>query len=143
MARDPSAQLRAYFALHLSIGLNFRLPERKWSKSPPNVSVDLVCRHDHIGGDHWHFPPVRGRLRGYQSDNGLAEPTAAISDQRSLRRQSNLRCAALRPPVVWRAKRDQQRNRLREVLQPFTRCRDSGFRRGTQRDRDARAQEQF
>src|SRR5947207_8645102 len=81
MARDPSAQLRAYFALHLSIGLNFRLPEWKWSKSPPNVSVDLVCRHDHIGGDHWHFPPVRGRLRGYQSDNGLAEPTAALSDK--------------------------------------------------------------
>jgi hypothetical protein len=43
---------------------------------------------------------------------------------------ANLRCAAIRSPVIRRAKRNQQRNRLREVFQPLTRRCDSRLRRG-------------
>ncbi len=32
----------------------------------------------------------------------------------------NFRCAAIRSPVVWRAKRNRERNRLRKVSQPLT-----------------------
>jgi hypothetical protein len=42
--------------------------------------------------------------------------------------------------VVWRAGRNQQRNRLREVSQPLTSRRDSRLRCGGQRARNARAQ---
>jgi hypothetical protein len=45
MARDLSAQLGAYFALHLSIGLNFRCARMEVVEIPSNVSADLVCRH--------------------------------------------------------------------------------------------------
>ena len=41
--------------------------------------------------------------------------------------QSNFRCAAIRSAVIRRTKCNQQRNRLRKVLQPITLCRDSPF----------------
>src|SRR5262249_42471392 len=48
--------------------------------------------------------------------------------------------AAIRSAVVWRAKRSQQCNRLREASQPITpRC-NSRLRYRWQRDRNARAQ---
>jgi hypothetical protein len=47
---------------------------------------------------------------------------------RDLRRRSNLRCAAVRPAVVWRAGRNQQCNRLREAFQPITLRGDSRLR---------------
>jgi hypothetical protein len=45
--------------------------------------------------------------------------------------------------IGWRAKRNQQCNRLRKVFQPFTSRCDSRLRFGGQRDRDARAQGRF
>jgi hypothetical protein len=60
--------------------------------------------------------------------------------QRSSWRRSNFRCATFRSVVVWRAKRSQQRDRVRDAPQPFTRCCDSRLRSGGQCDRNARAQ---
>jgi hypothetical protein len=61
------------------------------------------------------------------------------------RRSANLISDALpiRSAVVWRAKRNRGRNRLREVSQPVTRCCDSRLRRSGQRDLDARARGRF
>ena len=44
---------------------------------------------------------------------------------------------------VWRTECGQQRNRLREALQPLTWCSDSRLRHDWQRDRDARARGRF
>ena len=55
----------------------------------------------------------------------------------------NFRSAPIPSPVVRRTKRDQQRNRLREVSQPSTRRCDSRLRCGWQRDRDARVRWRF
>jgi len=42
--------------------------------------------------------------------------------------------------LVWRCQCRRECNRLRRTLQPLTWCRDSRFRCGWQRGRDARAQ---
>jgi len=49
------------------------------------------------------------------------------STQRSSRRRSDLRCAAIWSPVVRRARDGQQRNRLREIFQPLPRFRWFAF----------------
>jgi hypothetical protein len=56
--------------------------------------------------------------------------------QRQARRRSHLRCAPIRSPVVLGS---GQRNRIRVVLQPVTRCRDSRLRCGWPADQGARA----
>ena len=55
------------------------------------------------------------------SQHTLRSPPA----QRSSRRLSDFRCAAIPSAVVWRAKRSQQCNRLRQVFEPFAQRSDS------------------
>src|SRR5262249_32006783 len=58
----------------------------------------------------------------------------------SSRRRSSLRCAPIRSAVVLTRRTC---NRLRDALQPISRCRDLSLRCVQQRDRDARAQGRF
>jgi len=67
----------------------------------------------------------------------------ATTAQRSSRRRSDFRCAAIQSAVVWWAKRGQQCSRIRAVLQPLTSCGDSSLRWRRQLDRDPRAQGWF
>jgi hypothetical protein len=90
--------------------------------------------------DRVHLPIIGKRAAVVEEDLLSVRESARA---RSARIRSNQRRAAIRPAVVCRAKRNQQCNRLREILQPLAQCCDSRLRRITQRDRHARANLHF
>ena len=79
--------------------------------------TEVLAFNNFILFDRIHLPIIGKRAAVVEEDLLSVRESARA---RSARIRSNQRRAAIRPAVVWRAKRNQQCNRLRKVLQPLT-----------------------